>query len=120
MGHLPKLIEDLALILIVGAITTLLFRRIKQPLVLGYIIAGLLVGPHLSLTPTVADTENVKTLAEIGARLGRKALAQVATLVKPETILGWHRRLVAKNFDGSKERGGGKIKIRHFHQVYGI
>ena len=40
MGHLPKLIEDLALILIAGAITTLLFRRIKQPLVLGYIIAG--------------------------------------------------------------------------------
>jgi CPA2 family monovalent cation:H+ antiporter-2 len=66
MGHLPKLIEDLALILIVAAITTLLFRRIKQPLVLGYIIAGVLVGPYLSLTPTVADTENVKTLAEIG------------------------------------------------------
>jgi monovalent cation:H+ antiporter-2, CPA2 family len=66
MGHLPKLIEDLALILIVAAITTLLFRRIKQPLVLGYILAGLLVGPYFSLTPTVADTENVETLAEIG------------------------------------------------------
>lgn len=66
MGHLPKLIEDLALILTTGAITTLLFRRIKQPLVLGYIIAGFLVGPHLSLTPTVADTANVKTLADIG------------------------------------------------------
>ena len=59
MGHLPKLIEDLALILIVGAITTLLFRQIKQPLVLGYIIAGLLIGPHLSLTPSLVDTENV-------------------------------------------------------------
>jgi monovalent cation:H+ antiporter-2, CPA2 family len=66
MGHLPKLIEDLALILIAAAITTLLFKRIKQPLVLGYIIAGFIVGPHLSLTPTVADTDNVKTLAEIG------------------------------------------------------
>ena len=66
MGHLPKLIEDLALILIVAAVTTLLFRRIKQPLVLGYIIAGFLVGPHLSITPTVVDTTNVKTLAEIG------------------------------------------------------
>jgi CPA2 family monovalent cation:H+ antiporter-2 len=66
MGHLPKLIEDLALILIVAAITTLLFKRIKQPLVLGYIIAGFLVGPHLSLTPTVVDTANVKTLADIG------------------------------------------------------
>lgn len=66
MGHLPKLIEDLALILITGALTTLLFRKIKQPLVLGYIIAGFLVGPHLSITPTVADNANVKTLAEIG------------------------------------------------------
>ena len=66
MGHLPKLIEDLALILIVAAITTLLFRRIKQPLVLGYIIAGFLVGPHLTLTPTVVDTTNVETIAEIG------------------------------------------------------
>jgi CPA2 family monovalent cation:H+ antiporter-2 len=66
MSHLPKLIEDLALILIVAAVTTLLFRRIKQPLVLGYIIAGFLVGPHLSITPTVVDTTNVKTLAEIG------------------------------------------------------
>jgi CPA2 family monovalent cation:H+ antiporter-2 len=66
MGHLPSLIEDLALILIAAAITTMLFKRIKQPLVLGYIIAGFLVGPHLSLTPTVIDTANVKTLAEIG------------------------------------------------------
>lgn len=66
MGYLPKLIEDLALILITGAITTLLFRWIKQPLVLGYIIAGLLVGPHISITPTVIDTSNVKTLADIG------------------------------------------------------
>lgn len=66
MGHLPKLIEDLALILVTAAITTILFRKIKQPLVLGYIIAGLLVGPNLSVTPTVVDTTNVKTLAEIG------------------------------------------------------
>lgn len=66
MGHLPPLIQDLALILIAGAITTLVFRKIKQPLVLGYIIAGFLVGPHFKLLPTVADTENIDTLAEIG------------------------------------------------------
>jgi CPA2 family monovalent cation:H+ antiporter-2 len=66
MVHLPKLIADLALILITGAITTLIFRKIKQPLVLGYIIAGFLVGPHLSITPTVVDNGNIKTLAEIG------------------------------------------------------
>lgn len=66
MGHLPKLIEDLALILITGAITTLIFKKIKQPLVLGYIIAGFVVGPYFSLTPTVVDAANVKTLAEMG------------------------------------------------------
>ena len=66
MGHLPGLIEDLALILIAAAITTLIFRRLKQPLVLGYIIAGFLISPHLSLTPTVADPQNIETLAEMG------------------------------------------------------
>lgn len=45
-----------------------------------------------------------RTLAEIGHRLGRKALADVANIVRPETILGWYRKLVAKKFDGSKAR----------------
>jgi CPA2 family monovalent cation:H+ antiporter-2 len=66
MGHLPDLIRDLALILIAGAVTTLIFRKIKQPLVLGYIVAGFLVGPHFYLMPTVADNANIETLAEIG------------------------------------------------------
>ena len=47
-----------------------------------------------------------KTLAEIGYRLGCQALADVANVVKPETILGWYRKLVAQKFDGSKARGG--------------
>lgn len=66
MGHLPKLIEDLALILIVAAFVVLLFRKIKQPLVLGYIIAGFLVSPNLNIFPSVVDSANIKTLAEIG------------------------------------------------------
>ena len=65
-SHLPPLIADLALILIVSAIVTLIFRKIKQPLVLGYIIAGFLVGPHFSFTPSVVDMNNVKTWADIG------------------------------------------------------
>jgi hypothetical protein len=48
------------------------------------------------------------TLAEIGKRLGRKALAEVAVVVKPETILAWYRRLVAQKFDGSKYRSPGQ------------
>ena len=46
-----------------------------------------------------------RTLAEIGYRLGHKALADVANVVKPDTILGWYRELVAQKFDGSKARG---------------
>ena len=49
MAHLPHFIVDLALILAVAGITTLIFRKINQPVVLGYIIAGMLVGPHFSL-----------------------------------------------------------------------
>src|SRR5919198_1399552 len=45
-----------------------------------------------------------KTLAEIGQKLGKKALEEVATIVKPETILGWHRTLVAQKFDSSAQR----------------
>lgn len=66
MTHLPDLIADLGLILSVAAVTTLVFRRIKQPLVLGYILAGLLVGPHIGFFPTVADEKNITTWSEIG------------------------------------------------------
>jgi hypothetical protein len=54
------------------------------------------------------------TLAEIGRRLGRKGLQPVARLAKPDTILGWHRRLVAEKFDGSKRRrvcGRPQVKV---------
>src|ERR1700682_1024570 len=44
------------------------------------------------------------TLAEIGKRLGRKALREVACVAKPDTILAWYRRLVAQKFEGSKQR----------------
>jgi hypothetical protein len=45
-----------------------------------------------------------KSLAEIGKRLGKRALEEVATIVRPETILAWHRTLVTQKFDGSKQR----------------
>ena len=45
-----------------------------------------------------------QTLAEIGKKLGKNALEEVANIVKPDTILAWHRKLVAQKFDGSKQR----------------
>lgn len=64
--HLPHLITDLGLILGAAAIVTILFKWLKQPLVLGYLIAGFLVGPHFTLFPTVAEAANIQVWAEIG------------------------------------------------------
>jgi len=58
---------------------------------------------HAPARLRLSDAER-STLAEIGKRLGRKGLAKVAQVAKPETILGWFRKLVAQNFDGSKHR----------------
>ena len=66
MTHLPILIKDLALILGAAGIVTLLFKRVKQPIVLGYILVGLLVGPNINLFPSVVDAESIKTWADIG------------------------------------------------------
>ena len=65
---IPRLILDLATVLCVAAVTTLIFRRMKQPAVLGYMLAGLIVGPHVPV-PLAADHENIKTLAELGVVL---------------------------------------------------
>ncbi len=66
MTHLPHLIIDLALILAAAAVVTLLFKWLKQPLVLGYIIAGLLVSPNFKLFPSIYDLEGVAVWADIG------------------------------------------------------
>jgi CPA2 family monovalent cation:H+ antiporter-2 len=66
MPHLPGFIIDLALILAVAGVTTLIFRKIRQPVVLGYMIAGFLVGPHFALFPTVVDAEGVTLWSELG------------------------------------------------------
>jgi len=60
----------------------------------------------------LSDAERA-TLGEIGHRLGRKVLGEVATMARPDTILAWHRKLVASKFDGSKaRRGPGRPRIR--------
>jgi len=64
--HLAPLIRDLAIILAIAGCVTLLFQKIRQPVVLGYIVAGLIVGPHTPPFPLVTDIPNVKTLADLG------------------------------------------------------
>ncbi len=66
MHGLPTLITDLALITICAGIITLLFKWLKQPVVLGYVLAGILAGPHIDFLPTVVDKENITIWADIG------------------------------------------------------
>lgn len=64
--HLPYLIIDLALILTSAAVISLIFKKLKQPVVLGYIIAGVAVGPHFDFFPNVLEIESIRIWAEIG------------------------------------------------------
>ena len=69
-----------------------------------YLIAeNRILRAHLPARMRLSDPER-STLAEIGKRLGRTALQQVACVAKPDTILAWYRRLIARKFDGSKHR----------------
>ena len=66
MSQIPSLISDLAVILISAGLVTLLFKRLKQPVVLGYIVAGILAGPAITEIPTLTDIESIRIWADIG------------------------------------------------------
>lgn len=66
MAEIPHLIQDLALILMVAGLVTLLFKKLHQPLVLGYIVAGFLVSPHMPYLMSVVDKADIQTWADIG------------------------------------------------------
>ncbi|SEE43015.1 monovalent cation:H+ antiporter-2, CPA2 family [Prevotella aff. ruminicola Tc2-24] len=66
MAALPTMIQDLALILMVAGIVTLIFKKLRQPLVLGYIVAGFLVSPNMPYTTSVVDSANIHLWADIG------------------------------------------------------
>ncbi|MBR5255650.1 MAG: cation:proton antiporter [Bacteroidales bacterium] len=66
MAEIEPLIADLALILICAGVMTLIFKKLGQPLVLGYIVAGFIASPHFALTPSVIDTASIHTWSDIG------------------------------------------------------
>lgn len=66
MSELPTFIQDLTLILIVAGVVTLLFKKLKQPLVLGYVVAGFIVSPHMPYTMSVIDNTSIHVWADIG------------------------------------------------------
>ena len=67
--HTTTVLEDLVVVLCTAAVTTVIFRRLRQPVLLGYLLAGLLVGPHVSLLPVVADPGRVAVISELGVIL---------------------------------------------------
>ena len=68
MNGAPEFLENLATVLCVAGITTVIFQRLRQPVVFGYLVAGMLVGPHIPF-PLVADFPTIRTLAELGVVL---------------------------------------------------
>lgn len=66
MENLPQLISDLALILLCAGVMTLLFKKLKQPVVLGYIVAGFIASPYMPYIPSVVDSADISTWADIG------------------------------------------------------
>ncbi len=106
MSHLPTLITDLALILIIAGIISIIFKRLKQPVVLGYIIAGLLASTQTSFLPNVTDDSNIQIWADIGVifllfalgldfsfkklmRVGVTAFISTSTIVVSMMTLGY-------------------------------
>ncbi len=65
-GHMPQLITDLTLILAMAGVVTVLFRKLRQPLVLGYIVVGFLASPYMPYTPSVSDEETISLWSELG------------------------------------------------------
>jgi CPA2 family monovalent cation:H+ antiporter-2 len=105
MEHLDYLIRDLALVLVVAGATTLLFKKIRQPVLLGYILAGFLTGPHFNIIPTIIDTANIQVWAELGiifimfglglefsfhrlANVGGSAIITAMTIIFPMILIG--------------------------------
>jgi CPA2 family monovalent cation:H+ antiporter-2 len=66
MTHIPPLLRDLAYILITAGFASVLFRKLRQPIAIGYLIAGFLVGPNFSFSPSVIESQSIKVWAEIG------------------------------------------------------
>ena len=105
MSELPSLINDLALILVVAGIVTLVFKKLNQPLVLGYIVAGFVVSPHMPYTMSVIDKDNIQIWADIGVmfllfslgldfsfkkiiKMGMSPIIAVSTIIFSMIVLG--------------------------------
>ena len=116
MAELPTMIRDLALMLMMAGVVTLVFKKLKQPLVLGYIVAGFLVSPHMPYTASVVDMSNIHLWADIGVmfllfslgldfsfkkilKMGASPIISVVSIIFAMSILGV---IVGHSFGWSK------------------
>jgi len=116
MAELPTMINDLALMLVIAGIVTIVFKKLKQPLVLGYIVAGFLVSSNMPYTASVADTDNIQLWANIGVmfllfslgldfsfkkilKMGSSPIISTITIIFCMSMLGF---LVGQSFGWSK------------------
>jgi CPA2 family monovalent cation:H+ antiporter-2 len=103
LEHPVSFLYDLALVMLAAGLVTVICNRLRQPVVIGYILAGLLIGPHLSPVPLIHDEEAIRTLSELGVifllftlglefRLGRLkevgGAALLATVLEIPVLLG--------------------------------
>lgn len=88
MEHINPIFLNLSLILVVAGVTTLLFKYLKQPIVLGYIVAGFLTGPHFTFFPTVLDQQTITIWGEIGVVFLLFALGLEFNLKKIKKVIG--------------------------------
>src|SRR6476646_11989537 len=84
--HTVTFLQDLAVVMIVAGLVTVLFHQFKQPVVLGYIIAGVIIGPHTPPSPLIYDEATVQTLAELGVILLMFALGLEFNLRKLKQV----------------------------------
>ena len=125
MSELPAIFSDLALILVTAGVTTVLFKWLKQPLVLGYIIAGLLIGPYFPWFPVINDHESVEIWSEIGMVFLLFAIGLEFSFKKLKKQAGTvgitfdvHHRLFPRQTDGLVADGQYLPRCHAFHVIH--
>src|SRR4051795_6944547 len=87
-AHNLTFLHDLAIVMIVAGLVTVLFHRLRQPVVLGYILAGVIIGPHTPPFPLIQDEETINTLSELGVILLMFSLGLEFSLRKLKQVGG--------------------------------
>ncbi len=95
--HHILFLQDLAVVMIVTAVTTILFRQLKQPVVLGYILAGLVIGPHTPPFQLISNEDTINTLAELGVIFLMFSLGLEFSLKKLKEVGG--TAIIAASFE---------------------